>query len=331
MKMKSVARLVLLAMLSLPALQEAHAVEPIEWQSRPIKIPLQVGEQRLIHFPDHVVFGRPKSLSDKLDVISMQGTLYLTAKAEFEPTQVKVRLNDSGDVVLLDLVAIPSNGTALDEVVISVPGSEAGSAGSDTASKNKGKGTTTGTSGSSKTPSSSDVSNQQEEDPYKDTPFDTSAEKVLTPEEMIVYAARQFYAPPRLRVNDSRLSRTSVNPNEDTTDLFIDTSYGLFDATPVAAWSSSNGKYLTAVRLVNKKPFPVTINPFHLNMQFNYAAPQHLKLTQANTPGDTTMLYIVSDRPFSESRYESPAPWQPAQNDEASTEQGMHIQEGGHR
>ena len=75
MKMKSVARLVLLAMLSLPALQEAHAVEPIEWQSRPIKIPLQVGEQRLIHFPDHVVFGRPKSLSDKLDQnISLEKT-----------------------------------------------------------------------------------------------------------------------------------------------------------------------------------------------------------------------------------------------------------------
>lgn len=325
MKLTSLAKLVLLGALTLPAWHSSYAVEPIEWNSRPIKLPLQVGEQRLIHFPDHVVFGRPKSLSDKLDVISMQGTLYLTAKEEFEPTQVKVRLNDSGDVVLLDIVAIPNNGTTLDEVVISVPGSEAGSGSGSSDSSNKGKpsASTAAYGQSEKT--------EEEKNPYKDTPFDPSAQTAITPEDMIVFAARQFYAPPRLRINDNRLSRTSVNKDDDTTDLFIDTSYGLFDATPIAAWNSDTGQYLTAIRLVNKKPFPVNVNPFHLNMQYNYAAPQHLRLSQANTPGDTTMLYIVSERPFSESRYESPAPWRPAQEDETSTEQGLHIQQSGER
>lgn len=232
----------------------------------------------------------------------MQGTLYLTAKEEFAPTQVKVRLNDSGDIVLLDLVAIPRGSQALDDVVVSVPGSEAGRV----KNKNGGGEESAGNTGSTQ-------SAAVEEDPYKDTPFDTSAEATLSPEEMIIYASRQFYAPPRLRVNDSRLSRIAVNKDSDTTDLFIDTSYGLFTATPIVAWFSSTGQYLTAVRLVNNKPYAVNVNPFHLNMQYAYAAPQHVRLSQTNTPGDTTMLYIVTDRPFEESRYESPAPWQPAQ------------------
>lgn len=302
MKLTQVAKVILLASLSLPVyLPAGHAVEPVEWNSHPIKIPLQVGEQRLIHFPDHVQFGRPSSLTDKLDVVSMQGTLYLTAKEEFAPTQVKVRLNDSGDIVLLDLVAIPHGSQALDDVVVSVPGSEAGSGNSHAEGQGNG--------GNAGSPQSAAV----EEDPYKDTPFDVSAEETLSPEDMIIYASRQFYAPPRLRINDSRFSRIAVNKDSDTTDLFIDTSYGLFTATPIEAWSSGSGQYLTAVRLVNNKPFAVNVNPFHLNMQYAYAAPQHIRLSQANTPGDTTMLYIVTDRPFEESRYESPAPWQPAQ------------------
>lgn len=60
MKLTQLAKVILLASLSLPVcLPAARAVEPVEWNSHPIKIPLQVGEQRLIHFPDHVQFGRP--------------------------------------------------------------------------------------------------------------------------------------------------------------------------------------------------------------------------------------------------------------------------------
>ncbi len=291
----------------------ALAVMPVEWQKHPIKIPLHVGEQRLIHFPDHVLFGRPTSLTDKLDVSSLQGTLYLTALEEFEPTQVKVRLNDSGDVVLLDLVAIKDNGQPFDEVLVSVPGSEAGS--NQSAIMLDGQSSPTDSnqqqSGSGTQPSEAVA----KEDPYKGTPFDQSGNEAMSPEEMIQFAAREFYAPPRLRNNDQRMNRTSIDSDEDTTVLFIDTSYDLFDATPIAAWMSSSGQYLTAIKLVNKKPYAVKVNPFHLNMQFNYAAPQHIKLEQANVPGDTTMLYVITDRPFTESRFESPAPWRPAVDD----------------
>ncbi len=273
----------------------AFAVEPIEWRSRPIKIALHVGEQRLIHFPDHVLFGRPESLASKLDADSMQGTLYLTAQEEFSPTQVKVKLNDSGDIVLLELVALPRSGAQLDEVLISVPGSEAGTTDSST------------TSAPAKAAAT-------EESPLAGTPFDMFGDQAISPEEMIQFAAKEFYAPPRLRVNDPRLNRTAVNNAEDMRDLFIDTSYGLFDATAIAAWRSNSGQYLTAVRLVNRQLQPVKVNPFHLNMQYAYAAAQHIQLERSNMPGDTTMLYVISDRPFSESRYETPAPWAPIQS-----------------
>ena len=285
----------------------AFAVEPIEWRSKPIKIPLQVGEQRLIHFPDHVVFGRPRSLADKLDADSMQGTLYLTAQEEFAPTQVKVKLNDSGDIVLLELVAVPRAGAPLDEVLISVPGSEAG--------------TGVVAEAGSGTGADSQKSAPVVENPLAGTPFDTSGDAAISPEEMIQFAAREFYAPPRLRTNEPRLNRTALNSAEDMRDLFIDTSYGIFDVTPIAAWQSTSGQYLTAIKLVNRKSAPVKVNPFHLNMQYAYAAAQHIQLNQNNVPGDTTMLYVISDRPFSDSRYESPAPWAPVASSQPAVNQ----------
>jgi integrating conjugative element protein (TIGR03749 family) len=306
--MKRLSLLLILSLITSPV----WAVMPVEWQKRPIKIPLHVGEQRLVHFPDHVLFGRPKSLTDKLDVSSLQGTLYLTALEEFEPTQVKVRLNDSGDVVLLDLVALQPNGQPFDEVLVSVPGSEAGA--NQSSMLLDGQSAPPDGNKQSANPSNG-ASAAAAENPLKGTPFEPSTDEVMSPEEMIQFAAREFYAPPRLRTTDPRMNRTSIDKDEDTTDLFIDTSYGIFDATPVAAWISPSGQYLTTIRLINTKPYAVNVNPFHLNMQFNYAAPQHIKLEQANVPGDTTMLYIITDRPFTESRYESPAPWRPAVDD----------------
>jgi integrating conjugative element protein (TIGR03749 family) len=282
---------------------QAFAVEPMQWKSHPLKILLQVGEQRLVHFPDHVMFGRPKTLSDKLDVSSIQGTLYLKATSEFGPTQTKVRLNESGNIVILELIAVKNSGNPLDEVLISVPGSEAGSTAKNSSEKDATNGSQSATT--KNTPSF-------QENPLAGTPFDNSNEQAITPEEMIQFVAREFYAPPRLRINDPRLNRTNINPDEDTTDLFIDKSYGLFDSKPIAAWVSTTGQYITAIRLVNLKSFEVEVNPFHLNMQYNFAAPQHIKLTKANLPGDTTMLYVITDRPFTESRYESPAPWRSA-------------------
>lgn len=138
---------------------------------------------------------------------------------------------------------------------------------------------------------------------------------------MIQFAAREFYAPPRLRTNDQRLNRTALNSAEDMRDSFIDTSYGIFDATPIAAWQSTSGQYLTAIKLVNRKSSPVKVNPFHLNMQYSYAAAQHIQLNQNNVPGDTTMLYVISDRPFSDSRYESPAPWAPVASSQPAVNQ----------
>ena len=304
----------------------AHAVEPVEWKSQPIKITLQVGEQRLIHFPDHVLFGRPLALKDKLDAMSLQGTLYLTAKEMFEPTLVKIRLNESGNIVLLNLVAISNSGQPLDEVIVSVPGSEA-SNGTNALVMDEQSGQAVPAGGSanqaaSQSQTAQTTQPQAVDDPYKGTPFDQGQDAEISPEEMIQFAAREFYSPPRLHINDSRLSRTSVNKDEDTEDLFIDTSYGLFDATPIAAWQSSSGQYLTAVKLVNRKDEPVTINPFHLNMQFGYAAPQHIRLDPRNSPGDTTMLYIITDRPFTESRYETPAPWRAVDDEEQDNNGG---------
>ena len=64
--------------------------ERVVWNKTPIAIPLVVGEERLVHFPDSVSIGLPQSLTPLLRSQSINGTLYLLARQPFEATRVMV-------------------------------------------------------------------------------------------------------------------------------------------------------------------------------------------------------------------------------------------------
>ena len=83
----------------------SNGPERIVWNKAPIAIPLVVGEERLVHFPDSVSIGLPQALTPLLRSQSINGTVYLLAKHSFEPTRVMVRSETDGPMYVLDISA----------------------------------------------------------------------------------------------------------------------------------------------------------------------------------------------------------------------------------
>ena len=113
-----------------PVQQEAHtqhdAPEPIVWRKAPIRILLQEGEERLVHFPGSVRMALPESLAALLRAQSIHGTLYLRPDAPFAPTRVLVYTQPEGPIYVLDIEAVATGTHALPdiEIVTQAPVSE---------------------------------------------------------------------------------------------------------------------------------------------------------------------------------------------------------------
>ena len=100
-----------LALFSLLAVA-AEPVERILWQKTPIALDLQVGIERLVHFPGAVTVGVPAPLEGVIRIQSIAGTVYLLARQPFASTRLVVRGMDDGRVYLLDLSAAVDGASA---------------------------------------------------------------------------------------------------------------------------------------------------------------------------------------------------------------------------
>lgn len=80
------------------------------WNKVPINVSLPVGRERLLSFPEAVQFGYDKSVltPDLLSVQNVNQTLYLVAQQPFESQRVYVQLKQSGELILLNLSALPN-------------------------------------------------------------------------------------------------------------------------------------------------------------------------------------------------------------------------------
>jgi integrating conjugative element protein (TIGR03749 family) len=85
----------------------SNGPERVVWNKSPIVIPLVVGEERLVHFPDSVSIGLPQTLTPLLRTQSINGTIYLLARQSFEPSRVMVRSETDGPMYVLDISAAP--------------------------------------------------------------------------------------------------------------------------------------------------------------------------------------------------------------------------------
>ena len=95
----------LLLIVAQSVVADSTAPQRIQWQKTPIAIALSVGEERMLHFRAPVSVGLPATLESVLRTQTVNGTVYLMARASFGNTRVMVREIDSGQTYLFDLNA----------------------------------------------------------------------------------------------------------------------------------------------------------------------------------------------------------------------------------
>ena len=83
----------------------ADTPERVLWDKRPISVHLQVGHERIIHFPDEVRYWLPDTVKRHVSVLAANGVLYIRAVEPFPTTRIRIQgLNDQ-QIYLLDITA----------------------------------------------------------------------------------------------------------------------------------------------------------------------------------------------------------------------------------
>lgn len=96
----------------------AEAPERVLWDKTPISVHIQMGEERIIHFPDDIRYWLPDSIQRKVTVLAANGVLYIRAVERFPVTRIRVQgLNDQ-QVYLLDIYASEQAMTTPEMVVM---------------------------------------------------------------------------------------------------------------------------------------------------------------------------------------------------------------------
>ncbi|MFC6635870.1 TIGR03749 family integrating conjugative element protein [Microbulbifer taiwanensis] len=106
------------------------------------------------------------------------------------------------------------------------------------------------------------------------------------------FAAQQLYAPTRLIPSQPGVVAMPVNA--EPVDLVVGSK---IEAVPVAAWKAGL-QYVTAVKLINRTRKAVVLDPRELRGAWLAATFQHNRLLPAGSEADSTVVYLLSDRPF---------------------------------
>ena len=100
----------------------AQTPERVLWEKRPIKVHIQTGQERIIHFPDEVRYWLPDTIKFKVSVIAANGVLYIKALDDFSSTRIRVQSLSDKQVYLLDISASDAE-TVSDELIVMTQGS----------------------------------------------------------------------------------------------------------------------------------------------------------------------------------------------------------------
>ena len=95
----------------------ADASERVLWDKRPINVHLQVGHERIIHFPDDVRYWLPDTVKRQVSVLAANGVFYIRAVEPFPTTRIRIQgLNDQ-QIYLLDITASEAAAVS-DELIV---------------------------------------------------------------------------------------------------------------------------------------------------------------------------------------------------------------------
>lgn len=263
------------------------ATEIIHYENLPVTIQLLEGQERSIQFGDHVSVGMTKGQQAKnlFRVQSAQGAIHILPHETFDKQRIQIKRASDGRVLLIDLVAIKptENQHPLEDVRIYM------------ASEN-----IVGTK-----------DEKAEEAPT--TPTDTIQ---VTPIDLTRFAAQRLYGPSRLHNDVRGISETAVGV-KGAIRLFKGGNKLKTHSEAIVAYFGG-GYYLAGIYIRNLSESQVMLDYLDLNLPFAYATFQHHSLKPAGHPGDSTVLYLISEKPLSETLY----PWTYYQDLEAEKKKG---------
>ncbi|MCD1649645.1 integrating conjugative element protein [Marinobacter adhaerens] len=246
------------------------ATEIIHYQNLPVTIELHKGQERSIQFGSHVQVGVTKGQQMKqlFRVQSAQGAVHFKPYEEFDKQRVQVRRMADGQVILLDLISTetPENAEELEEIRIVLETDN-------------------------EVPEAEAVAAMPE-----------PVERV-TPIDLTRHAAQRLYGPTRLHRDRAGISEITLGVKGAVRIFKGDARYATV-SKPVLGYSGG-GYYLAAMYVRNISDRAIGLDYLDLNLPFSHATFQHHSLEPNGTPGDSTILYLISERPLKETLY----PW----------------------
>ena len=265
--------LLLLCLLMVSGLTQA--VELMKWERIPLQIPLTVGQERIVFVNKNVRVGFPPSLNGKVRIQSTGGAVYFDAREAFPVTRIELQSKENGEVILLDVSAVPGNVTR-EPVKLVYDGEVANATASDRQSVSDD-------AGSSK--KSTSTASETDTKPARKAP------KLSAPLPVVLtrYAAQSLYGPVRTVEPVPGISPLSLKLPSSITTLMPGEPVSV---TPMAAWSLL-GDSVVALQVRNRSADKVVLDPRELQGQFETATFQHRWLGRAGTPEDTTVVYLV--------------------------------------
>jgi len=247
-------RYLLSAVLLLP-IPLANAVEILRWERLPLAVPLQVGQERVVFIDRNVRVGLPASLQGKLRVQSAGGALYLLASESIAPSRLQLQDADDGTLILLDIAAEPAKAGQ--------PALEA-------------------------------VKIVEAERPAPREMVEASAPRPAPPTPLPValtrYAAQSLYAPLRTVEAVSGLGGVPLRGDLNLDSLLPELTLSY---QALAAWRLED-LWVTAIRLRNRAPRWIELDPRQLQGDFVSATFQHPDLGPKGDATNTTVLYLVT-------------------------------------
>ncbi|MGR5448575.1 TIGR03749 family integrating conjugative element protein [Vibrio sp. PNB22_3_1] len=234
------------------------ATEVLVWNKNPLDLEFQVGVERVIEFPTDVRVGVPPQLVSHVSANSAGGVVYFVARSEFPKTRFAFVLADTGKQIFIDISASPKALLEDPAESVRVTVRAENSTGSNAESGDQSEGPSVGLV------------------------------------ELVRYASKDFYAPPRLRVQDPRVTVKRVLFDYSMDSLFMGASASAFDLTPIKEYVTSNYT-LTAVLVKNK-----TQEARELVFKDAYPAAkavgsQHRWLGPKDSDSDTTIMFVIAD------------------------------------
>ncbi len=257
-----------LVLLSILSSMGNAASSRLIYTDRPLALPLKVGHEHRVVFPEAVTVQIPATATRSLQ--SMQptsDTVYWKPVEAMDSHRVLAFSMDQQRIYLLD-VGSDAGGAATDYVIDNPKLKPEHTASSVKASKN------------------------QQPAYAQETRLENPPSIVLTR-----FASQTLYAPARLMPTDNRIQRVRVRPHPQQWPLIRSTKGESLTVQTHAAWRGF-GLYVTAVSVINASPLTVELDVRNVRGDFRHLTPQHTWLGPQGTDEDRTVIYLVSSQPY---------------------------------